>query len=424
MGSRPPKVGYVVKKFPRLSETFIVNEVLELERRGTQIEIFSLAEPAQEVRHEVLQRVRAQITYLPQNSVLKKWSFRAGRYAEGTLLEQQLGELFQSARVPETSLFFLKAATMAILAQAKGVTHLHAHFATAATTVAMLAGRLAGLSYSFTAHAKDIYENIDPALLREKILGARFVITVSEYSRRHLEELAGEDLAGKILRLYNGVDLDQLHPDPSIHREPDLILGVGRLVEKKGFSYLVQACRLLQDWERPFKCFIVGDGPERASLAQQITTHGLQDRVILVGSQSQEWVLGTMKRATVLVLPCVISRTGDRDGLPTVLLEALAVGLPAISTTLVGIPEIIKHGRTGLLVPPEDPASLAKAIEEILAHPTLQERLGREGRLKAEECFDIRKNVPVLRDLLLHSASGQEGLFKPTRDEDRIHIGR
>ncbi|MFQ5946240.1 MAG: glycosyltransferase family 4 protein, partial [Anaerolineae bacterium] len=280
-----------------------------------------------------------------------------------------------------------------------------------------------GIPYSFTAHAKDIYhESVDAALLKEKILGARFVITVSEYNRRHLAELAGEDLTGKILRLYNGIDMTRFQPDPSIYREPDLILAVGRLVEKKGFHHLVQACRLLQDRGCPFQCVIVGDGPEHAPLAQQIITLGLQDRVVLVGALSQERVLDTLKRATVMALPCLVSATGDRDGLPTVLLEALAVGLPAISTTLAGIPEIIDHGKTGLLVPPGDPMLLAKAIEEVLANPDLQERLAREGRSKAEEAFNIRKNVLVLGDLFTRSTVGPERLVEPARDEDRLPL--
>ena len=412
-GLRLPKVGYVVKRFPRLSETFILNEVLELERRGDPIEIFALSEPAEKVRHEALKRLETRVTYLPTNSFLKTWKLREGRYAEGTFREYPFKELFHGEEVPEASVLFLKAAVLAALARARGVKHLHAHFGTAATTVAMLASRLTHIPYSFTAHAKDIYhEYVDTALLKEKIRGARFVITVSDYNRRYLAELAGENPMRKILRLYNGIDLNRFHPDPSIRREPDLILAVGRLVEKKGFQHLVQGCRFLQDWECPFRCLIVGDGPEEASLAQQISALGLKDRVILAGAQPQERLLETLKRATVLVLPCVVSSTGDQDGLPTVLLEALAVGLPAISTSLAGIPEIIEHGKTGLLVPPGDPMLLAKAIEDVLTNPTLRERLAWEGRAKAEEAFDIRKNVLVLRDFFAQSMVSQEGFGK------------
>jgi len=240
------------------------------------------------------------------------------------------------------------------------------------------------------------------------------VVTVSEYNRRHLAELVGDGLAARIIRLYNGLDLTRIQPDPSIRREPDLILAVGRLVEKKGFRYLVDACRLLQECGRSFRCLIVGKGPQQSILADQIGTLGLQDRVLLLGAQSQEQVLELMKRAAVLVLPCVVTEAGDRDALPTVLLEALALGLPVISTALAGIPEIIEHGSTGLLVPPGDSRLLAKTIAEVLASPELRERLGRPGRSKAEEAFDIRKNALILRDLFAGSAVGEEVRLAPS----------
>jgi glycosyltransferase involved in cell wall biosynthesis len=183
-----------------------------------------------------------------------------------------------------------------------------------------------------------------------------------------------------------------------------LIVAVGRLEEKKGFRHLIDACRILRDEGQTFRCLIVGEGPERAALIEQIERLGIQDRVTLEGAYPQERLLDVLKRATVLVLPCVIAATGDRDGLPTVLLEALAVGLPAISTELVGITEIIEHRKTGLLAPPENPDKLARYIAEVLKNPELQQRLSRYGRLKAETAFDIRKNVPVLRDLFSSSA--------------------
>jgi colanic acid/amylovoran biosynthesis glycosyltransferase len=399
-GLRPPKIGYVLKRFPRLSETFILNEILELERQGVSIEIFALSEPANEVRHEALKNVHARVSYLPQTSLLKQCQIREGRYSEESFRERSIEGILREVGAPHDSRLFLKAASLALLARARGVSHLHAHFATDATTVAMLAARLSGCSYSFTAHAKDIYhEYVHVELLKEKILGARFVVTVSDYNRRHLAEIGGEDASGKIMRLYNGIDLTHFHPDPTIPRKPDLVLAVGRLVEKKGFHHLVEACGLLRDRGRDFRCVILGEGDQRTSLAQQIGTLGLEDRVILAGAQPQEQLLDTLRRATLLVVPSVVSRTGDRDGLPTVLLEALAVGLPAISTRLAGIPEIIDHGETGLLVAAGDPPSLVRAIEDVLASPALRERLGRQGRLKAEMLFDISKNVPRLRDL-------------------------
>ena len=421
MGS-VPRIGYVLKRFPRISETFILNEILELERQGTSLEIFSLLDPEDGLRHQALSRVSARVTYLPRNAFLKKCHIQEGRYTDGCFSEQPLQKLFNhEERAPATLLF--QAAAVAGLAAAKGVQHLHAHFGTDVTTAAMLAGRLSGISYSFTAHAKDIYdESVDPTLLKMKMTRARFVITVSDYNRRYLAHLAGEDSGCKVLRLYNGIDLNRFQSDPLAHREPGLILSVGRLVEKKGFRHLVEACRGLKDAGCRFRCLIVGSGPEQNSLSRQIAVLGLKDHVTLLRAQPQGRVLELMREASVFVLPCVVSTTGDQDGLPTVLLEALAVGLPAISTTLAGIPEIIEHEKTGHLVPPEDPRRLAKAIREVLANPGLQERFAREGRSKAEEVFDIQKNAQILRGLFTRSTVGPDRTMEPVLDEDRVPL--
>jgi colanic acid/amylovoran biosynthesis glycosyltransferase len=398
-------VGYVLKRFPSLSQTFILNEILELEREGVALEIFSLLEPNDALRHDMIRHVRGPVTYLPHDFAAREWMIREERCRDGTVRERRFEELVPGEEGVKASSLRLKAVALAALAPLRGVRHLHAHFGTAATTVAMLAGQLTGIPYSFTAHAKDIYhESVDRALLTQKIRRANFVVTVSDYNRQHLAAVAGEALAGKILRLYNGIDLTRFRPDPAIEREASLILAVGRLVEKKGLVHLVHACRLLADWKSSFRCLIVGDGPERPSLSERIGALGLNDRVILMGAHTQEWLLETLKRATMLVLPSVVSAAGDRDGLPTVLLEALGVGLPAISTAVAGIPEIIDHEETGLLVPPADPERLARAIQALLTRPALRQRLGRQGRSRAEDAFDIRKNAAVLRDLFGRTA--------------------
>jgi glycosyltransferase involved in cell wall biosynthesis len=288
------------------------------------------------------------------------------------------------------------------------VGHLHAHFASQAAELAMLAGRLTGIPFSFTAHAKDIYDHsVDSALLRQKIQEAKFVVTVSEYNRRHLAGLAGEVAGRKILRLYNGIDLQRFQPGPASLRDPELLLAIGRLEEKKGFHHLIAACALLRKSGHRFRCLVVGQGREQDALAETIERLDLQAEVALVGAQPQELLIETLKRAAILVLPCVISSTGDRDGLPTVLLEAMAMGLPVISTQLVGIPEIVQHGKTGFLVPPGEPAQLAQTIGELLDHPALQESLGRAGRARAEALFDLRKNVLTLHEQFKRSLAGE-----------------
>jgi glycosyltransferase involved in cell wall biosynthesis len=433
MGLRSLRIGYVLNRFPTLSETFILNEVLGLEQQGVPLEIFSLERPLEEPRHGGLKKVRTPVTYLPEDG-LPEWPIGEGRYGEGTFQERPFKEWFQGdrrKRIPELFAFphvltkltkqvrkvedFLifaaqvkaipQAMALAALAKLKGVEHFHAHFGQEATTVAMLASRLTDIPYSFTAHAYDIYDDlrVDQELLKEKVRQARFVVTVCDHNRRVLTTLCGQKVARKIIRIYNGIDIAQFRPDPSVARQPGLILAVGRLVVKKGFRDLVRACRFLQDNGTSFKCLIVGEGEERDCLNQQISALGLKDRVTLLGPQTQEHVLKLMREATVLVLPCVVSPSGNQDGLPSVLIEALAVGLPAISTTLSGVPEIIEHGRTGLLIVPGDSMSLASAIEQVFGNPGLRERLARAGLRKVRAQFDVRKTAMALRSHLARS---------------------
>ena len=421
--SKPLKIGYVLKRFPRLSETFILNEILELERLGAQIQIYSLIDvtllEAESLRHGLVRELKSPVAYLTPRQPLKKWRVKVGRFDDSGFVQRSLKEIC-GGDVPHDSILLLLAALLGNLARAQGVGHLHAHFGTEATHLAMLVSRLAGIPYSFTAHAKDIYDqSVDGALLRQKIREAKFVVTVSDYNRRHLAELVTEEMATKLIRLYNGIDLDRFQPDQSTLRKSDLILAVGRLEQKKGFQDLIQACALLGD-TRPVRCLIVGEGRERQTLENEIRRLSLGEQVVLAGAQTQEQLIKTFKLATVLVLPCVISSTGDRDALPTVLLEAMAAGLPVISTRLAGIPEIIEDGKTGLLVPPGEPAQLARAIAEVLDHPELQQSFGRAGRAKVERLFDLRKNVPVLFELFRRSLAGEEILHPPLPRRERV----
>jgi len=402
-----PKIGYVLKRFPRLSETFILNELLELERLGTSLQIYSLidvtVEEAGSPRHHLVEELKSPVTYLPARQPLKKWRVKQGRFNQGQFSQQTLKEVC-GGDVPPESILLLQSALIGSMAKADGVKHLHAHFGTDAASAAMLASRLTGIPFSFTAHAKDIFhESVDRELLRQKIREASLVVTVSEFNKRHLAALAGKEAEEKIIRLYNGIDLKRFRPDGSVRREPNLILGVGRLQEKKGFRHLLQACHKLRDSGQAFHCKIVGEGPEREPLARQIVESALQDRVELIGALPQEQLIELLKQAAVFVLPCVISANGDRDALPTVLLESMAAGLPVISSNLVGIPEIIEHGKSGLLVPPGAPAELTAAIKEVLNGPKLQQALASAGRAKVEKLFDLRKNVPLLRDFFVRA---------------------
>ncbi|MCG8557571.1 MAG: glycosyltransferase [Proteobacteria bacterium] len=430
----------MLKRFPRLSETFIVHELLELERQGLEIDVFALSDPADPVQHEALQRLRARVTYLPrddwtQAAYICSGSYARGRGAGAPTAEERARTWTRQTLVGrhaadwEQATLMLKAGALAALARARGVDHLHAHFASDAATVARLASRMTGLPYSFTAHAKDIYhDTVDAVLLQQKLRDAAFVVTVCEHNRRHLARLAGR-AAKRVKLIYNGVDLRLFRPElepgqscsldtqRSLDRQAwldrhggggkngGLILGVGRLVEKKGFHFLLEACRMLHERGVGFRCAIVGQGELREELSRRIDDVGLRGRVRLVGACSQDELRGYYRQAALLVMPCVIAEDGNRDALPTVMLEAMASGLPVVATRVTGNPEIVEHGHTGFIVGPERADELAAATASLLAEPGLRMQLGNAGRRRAETRFDLRENVGRLRRLFLPQGS-------------------
>jgi glycosyltransferase involved in cell wall biosynthesis len=295
---------------------------------------------------------------------------------------------------------------LAAAVKRKGINHLHAPFASDACTVARLAARFAGIPYSFTARAKDIFhENVRPDDLRCKLRDAAGVVTISEYHLDYLRSTYGS-LAERVLRVYNGLDLEEFPYRPP-HDRPPIILAVGRLVEKKGFGDLVDACSLLAGRRREFRCRIVGVGALQEELQAQIDRLGLREQVALVGPLPQGEVIREMHRAAVLAMPCVIGKDGDRDGLPNVIQEALALGTPVVTTDVTGIPEVVRDNDTGLQVPQRDPPALAGAIERLLADPELRVRLASRGRRLIEAEFDIRRNTEKRRAMFRASLRGQ-----------------
>jgi glycosyltransferase involved in cell wall biosynthesis len=287
----------------------------------------------------------------------------------------------------------------------KNSQHLHAPFASDAASIARLASRFSGVPYSFTARAKDIFhEDVEPEDLRRKLRDAAGVVTISDYHLNYLRQTYGP-LAAKVQRIYNGLNLDEYPYLPPADRPP-AILAVGRLVEKKGFSDLIDACALLERRRRDFNCRIVGAGKLEAKLAAQISRLDLQNCVQLVGPMSQSEVVKEMHNAAVLAAPCIIASDGDRDGLPNVIQEALALGLPVVATDVTGIPEVIRPDRTGLRVPQRDPQALAASIQQLLENPALRVRLAAEGRRLIEAEFDNRKTSQHRRTLYRATPNG------------------
>ena len=397
------KIAYILKMYPRFSETFIVNEILELERQGVDVRIYSLRKPDDGRFHASLARVKAGVIYVPQYPQMEPERVLAAQ--ELLILTHPAAYFKLLADVearghPYAVKRFQQACVIAAHLLRQPVDAMHAHFASSATRVANYVQRLIGLPYSFTAHAKDIYhQDVSPDSLRGKIAAARFVMTVSEFNRGYLQNML-QDKSGDIRRLYNGIDLTRFRPDPAVTREPDLILAVGRLVEKKGFDHLIRACAILAGRGLNFRCHIIGKGERRDALKALIARLDLVDRVRLAGPRPQGDVLAAYQRAAIFALPCVIGRDGNRDGLPTVLLEAMATGLPPVSTNLTGVPEIIDHEIDGLLVEPGNPAALADALANLLADPARRRQIAAAARQKVERLFDVRQNVTQLHDWL------------------------
>jgi colanic acid/amylovoran biosynthesis glycosyltransferase len=405
--SRPERhaVAYVLRKFPVLSETFILNEMLELEAQGVTLHVFSLMPPNDPRFHEDLPKLKARITYLPRGSELRKLLRHHGRLvrqSRGVYL-CALGHTVTRGR-PKLLWRFLQAGYIANEARRLKVTHIHAQFANHPTTVAMLASRLAGIPYSFTAHAMDLFKaQVDRRILARKVAAARFVATVSEFNVAYLRE-AAPGPAGKVVLIPCGIDLDRFAPNGTPPLEPFRILSVARLVEKKGLPVLVEACRLLQARGLDFRCDIVGKGILRPRLESLIAEGGLTGRVRLLGPATQGEVREHYRASHLYVLPCVIAADGNRDGLPVSLLEALASGLPVISTPVTGIPEVVRHEHNGLLVPSDDALALADAIAAVARDRDLYGTLRRNARASVADRYDRRQTVASLRKLLAGSA--------------------
>lgn len=397
----PGRVGYVLKMYPRFSETFVVDELLAQEAAGTEVDVFSLRPPVDARFHAALARVRAGVTWVPSSSV------RSGE------AWQQLAQA--ADRLPGLPALWpellrhdlrdvLQAVEVATAVRERGLVHLHAHFGSVATTVARLAAGMAQVGYSFTAHAKDIFHSsVDDDDLRTKLRDARAVVTVSDYNLAHLRGRFGAD-ADRVVRVYNGIDLAAFG-----YREPAArarhVVSVGRLVEKKGLRDLLDAVALLAADGDPVTCDVVGSGPLHDELAAQVEALDLTGRVRLLGACTQDEVREHVARAAVFAAPCVVGSDGNRDGLPTVVLEAMALGTAVVATPVTGMPEAVVAGRTGVLVPEHDPRSLARAIRGLLDDEPGRVLLAGAARTLVEQRFDRDRQAQALREVFARAGT-------------------
>lgn len=403
------KVAYTMSRFPKLTETFILYEMLAMQQQGLQVEVYPLLRERDDVMHPEAMRFVSIAHFQPFMSLP---ILRANLYFLWKKPLAYLKTLWDVLRANWGSYNFFtgvigifpKTVLFAYQMRADQVQHVHAHFASHPAAAGFIIHRLVGIPYSFTAHGSDLHR--DRHMLREKVAEAAFVVAISEYNKELIISECRGNYREKVKVVHCGVDTKvfraRSHETPYEKGEnPFMILCVGTLHEVKGQPYLIEACRLLQERGHNFECHFVGDGPDRKALNELVEHAGLSGKVHFHGRRTREQIARLLMDADVLTTPSVPTRDGRREGIPVVLMEAMGSGVPVIASNLSGIPELVNDQRTGLLVPPRDAKSLADALEHYIQDPGLRGRLGNAGREKVVGEFDLNKSAAKLAQYFL-----------------------
>lgn len=397
---RTDRVAYVMSRFPKLTETFVLYELLSVERLGYAVDLYPLLRQQEAVVQPEALALVARARYAPFLSlaILRSqlhWLRRRPRAYLGAVWALIRGNMGSRNLLLGGLAIFPKVTHAARQMARDNVTHVHCHFATHPALAGFLIHRLTGIPYTFTAHGSDLH--VDRHMLCAKVSEAHHVVTISNYNRQIILEECGEDWQTKVSVIHCGVDTDHFVPNSQrtgIFR----IVCVGTLHEVKGQTYLIEACRLLARIGVEFTCHIVGDGPDRSMLSEQIASARISGQVILEGAMTRTQVADLLSRAHVLVAPSVPTRSGQREGIPVVLMEAMSSEIPVVASRLSGIPELVDDGRSGLLVAPRDAPSLAEAIQRLANDPHLRAQLGRAGRVRVLQNFDVAVNAAKLAE--------------------------
>jgi colanic acid/amylovoran biosynthesis glycosyltransferase len=390
------RFAYLFERFPSFGQTFCYREVAELARQGITPPIFSIRNPKDEPPQDWDQHIVERVHYLPEEKELLHDVRRASK--RGKLTGEIISALDEWGRRTDF-LRLYQAVYIGLRLQEMGLRHVHAHFAGMAARTAFWIARFFPITFSFTAHANDIFTPRDFEIGLDKLVNAgRVIVTETDYAARFLRERF-PDRADRVHRVYNGLDLAEFG-GADFSSAPPLVVAVGRLIPKKGFADLIRACRLLSEHGKSFRCEIIGEGSLENELCRQIQQLDLQNRVALPGANPQHKIRKRLAAASVFVLPSVVDADGGMDNLPTVIMEAMATGLPVISTAIGGIPEMVNENETGFLVPPGDAVALADAIEKLISDATLAQKMGRAGYQRAQKLFSIERNVRELCTLI------------------------
>lgn len=416
-GGREVDLVVLVNGFPRLSETFVLQELLDLEQRGVRLMVLALSRPGEVVRQEALDGLRARVEYVPEAAVLSRQ--RVARAHAVLLRGRGLSYLAALAGLPVSpdrtrSAMRRSVAVAARIAQL-GSPPLYIHFAHKPGTIGRFAARLAGVRYGISCHAKDIWST-PPEELAAKLRDAEVVLTCTEAGKAELERHANG--ATPVRLAYHGVDVQAAVPR-RVLPGPPRVLSAGRLVEKKGHDTLIRAAALLRDRNMRLTLRIAGEGAEWPRLQRLVHELDLAGHVTFLGPLSPRELREEYASASVFALACRQLENGDRDGLPNVVMEAMVQGLPIVTTTQPGIAEALQSERTGLLVEPENPNALADALGRILSEPALGQRLGASAQASVREQFDRERLLPEVA-----AALTQAGLLaSPWRAPAPIAVG-
>lgn len=391
------RFAYLFERFPSFGQTFCYREVAELDRQEIAPPIFSIRNPKDEPLQDWDTRIVERVHYLPDEKQLLEEVRRAAKKRK---LDPEIVAALDEWGRRTDFLRLYQAVYVGLRLQTMGINHVHAHFAGMAARTAFWMNKFFSITFSFTAHANDIFSPRQFEIGLDKIVDkARVIVTETDYAARFLRERFSR-CADRVQRIYNGLDLAEFGR-ADFSSNPPLIIAVGRLIPKKGFGDLIRTCALLAERGKLFRCEIIGEGPLENELRLQIDKLCLQNNVVLTGAKPQTQLRERLAAANVFVLPSVIDPDGGMDNLPTVIMEAMATGLPVVSTNIGGIPEMVIENETGFLVQPSDAAAMADAIEKVINDSSSAARLGHSGHERARALFSIEKNVRGLYALLM-----------------------
>lgn len=398
------KIAYIMSRFPHLPETFILREMNEMGQFGWDIALYPLIRQEQSVIHDEARPWLDKAQPLPFFSAgvfaanLRTLFKKPGRYL--SLWGQAIAQNLSSPNLLIRAIALLpKAVYAAELMQAEGIQHIHAHYATHPALVAWAIKQLTGISYSVTVHAHDIF--VRTAMLDTKMREATFVAAISNFNRDYLGDKVGQWVKEKIFIVHCGIQPEKYTAKPRQWQAGERfeLITIGSLQPYKGQKVLVEACALLRDKGVPFRCRVIGSGEEKENLEQQIAQHNLQNEVLLLGGKKQSEVAELLATAHCYLQPSIITPSGKMEGIPVALMEAMAGELPVLASALSGIPELVRPGETGYLVPPAEAQALANMIEKIYHEPAEAARLAANGRALVLQEFELRANVEQLAKL-------------------------